>query len=514
MRSTTLLMASTAMLLAGAAQAQQTTLTIGMGSADAGRLDPHVATTTPDKGVLHWMFNGLVRVEPGKASPEFIEPDIAESWEDSDDGLTWTFQLRDDVDCHGDYGMLDAADVVFSLNRAANPDVSSFAGDYSAFESVEATGEHEVTITLSNPVPSLLGLLVPYHGGNIVCQDAVEEMGEDFARNPVGTGPWQFAEYQPQQFVRLVANEDYFRGAPEIKEIMYRYIPSDSSRDLAFQSGEIDMIYGRQDQTWVERISQLPDVTVATMLPGEMSQLMLDVTAEPLDDIRVRKAVAHAVNRDGLVQLKGPDVTLPAVSPVPEGYLGYTDDVPRYPHDPERARELLAEAGYPDGVTIESIHTTLPTMLETIQAVQAQLRESGITLDIELVEHATFHAQIREGLSELTHYSAARFPVADTYLTQFFHSDAAPGKPSAVTNFANCDVADEEIVAARVEADPERQMELWAEAQHKIMEAVCTVPLMQNMQLWAWTDRLDLGHEVEGSFNLSPAITEKSHFVE
>jgi peptide/nickel transport system substrate-binding protein len=237
-------MASTAMLLAGAAQAQQTTLTIGMGSADAGRLDPHVATTTPDKGVLHWMFNGLVRVEPGKASPEFIEPDIAESWEDSDDGLTWTFQLRDDVDCHGDYGMLDAADVVFSLNRAANPDVSSFAGDYSAFESVEATGEHEVTITLSNPVPSLLGLLVPYHGGNIVCQDAVEEMGEDFARNPVGTGPWQFAEYQPQQFVRLVANEDYFRGAPEIKEIMYRYIPSDSSRDLAFQSGEIDMIYG------------------------------------------------------------------------------------------------------------------------------------------------------------------------------------------------------------------------------------------------------------------------------
>lgn len=514
MRRTTLLMAGTAMLLAGAAQAQQTTLTIGMGSADAGRLDPHVATTTPDKGVLHWMFNGLVRVEPGKASPEHIEPDIAESWEASDDGLTWTFQLRDDVACHGDYGMLDAGDVVYSLNRAANPDVSSFAGDYSAFETVEATGDYEVTITLSSAVPSLLGLLVPYHGGNIVCQDAVEEMGEDFARTPVGTGPWQFAEYQPQQFVRLVAHEDYFRGAPEIKEIVYRYIPSDSSRDLAFQAGEIDMIYGRQDQTWIERISQLPDVTVVTMLPGEMSQIMLNTTSGPLEDLRVRKAVAHAIDRDGLIQLKGPDVTLPAVSPVPEGYLGYTDDVPRYPHDPDRARELLAEAGYPDGVTIKAIHTTLPSMLETIQAVQSQLRDSGITLDVELVEHSTFHAQIREDLSELTHYSAARFPVADTYLTQFFHSDAAPGKPTAVTNFANCDVADEEIVAARVEADPERQQELWAEAQQKIMEAVCTVPLMQNMQLWAWTDRLDLGHEVEGSFNLSPAITETSRFVD
>ena len=189
-----------------------------MGSADAGRLDPHVATTTPDKGVLHWMFNGLVRVEPGKASPEHIEPDIAESWTSSEDGLTWTFQLRDDVDCHGEYGMLDAGDVVYSLNRAANPDVSSFAADYTAFETVEATGDHEVTITLSSPVPSLLGLLVPYHGGNIVCQDAVEELGDDFARMPVGTGPWAFAEYQPQQFVRLVAHEDYFRGAPRSRK--------------------------------------------------------------------------------------------------------------------------------------------------------------------------------------------------------------------------------------------------------------------------------------------------------
>lgn len=514
MKATTLLMASTALLMAGAAQAQQTTLTIGMGSADAGRLDPHVATTTPDKGVLHWMFNGLVRVQPGKASPEYIEPDIAESWEHSDDGLTWTFQLRDDVACHGDWGMLDAHDVVYSLERAADPDVSSFAGDYSAFESIEATADHEVTITLSNPVPSLLGLLVPYHGGNIVCQDAVEQMGDEFERSPVGTGPWAFDEYQPQQFVRLVANEDYFRGAPEIKEIVYRYIPSDSSRDLAFQSGELDMIYGRQDQTWIERISQLPDVTVSTMVPGEMSQLMLNMTQAPLDDVLVRRAVAHAVDRDGLIQLKGPDVTLPAVSPVPEGYLGYTDEVPQYPHDPDRARELLTEAGYPDGVTIQAIHTTLPGMLETIQAVQAQLRQSGITLDIELVEHATFHSQIREDLSQLTHYSAARFPVADTYLTQFHHSDAAPGQPNAVTNFSHCDVADDEITAARVEADPERQMELWAQAQYNIMDAVCTVPLMQNMQLWAWTDRLDLGHEVEGALNLSPAITEQSRFVD
>ena len=171
--------AAAAALLAGtAAMAQQTTLDVGMASADAGQLDPHVATTTPDKGLLHWMFNGLVRIEPGQASPEFIEPDIAESWEASEDGLIWTFQIREGVDCHGEWGAIDAEDVVFSLERAADPEISAFASDFSAMESVEATGPMEVTITLAEPVPSLLGLLVPYHGGNIVCRDAVEAMGD------------------------------------------------------------------------------------------------------------------------------------------------------------------------------------------------------------------------------------------------------------------------------------------------------------------------------------------------
>ncbi|MEM8664737.1 MAG: ABC transporter substrate-binding protein, partial [Pseudomonadota bacterium] len=255
----------------GAAQAAGTTLNVGMASADAGTLDPHVATTTPDKGLLHWMFNGLVRIKPGQASPEFIEPDIAESWETSDDGLTWTFKLREDVECHGDYGNLDAEDVVFSLARASNPDTSSFAKDFGAISSIMATGPYEVTITLAESVPSLLGLLVPYHGGNIVCKDAVEALGDQFQATPIGTGPFMFEEYQPQQYVKLVANPEYFRGEPKIKEIYYRYIPSDASRDLAFQAGEIDMIYGRQDQTWVDRIKEIPGTNVVVMKPGEMS---------------------------------------------------------------------------------------------------------------------------------------------------------------------------------------------------------------------------------------------------
>ena len=498
----------------GTSWAAQTTLNVGMASADAGKLDPHIATTTPDKGLLHWMFSGLVRIQPGKASPEFIEPDIASSWTKSEDGLTWIFTLREDVMCHGGYGQLNADDVVYSLNRSANADTSGFAADFAAFESVEATGDFEVTIDLSETVPSLLGLLVPYHGGNIVCMDAVEELGEDFARTPIGTGPFEFAEYQPQQYVKLVANEDYFRGAPAIKEIYFRYIPSDASRDLAFEAGEIDMIYGRQDQTWVERISQLPGTTVAVMRPGEMSQLSLNITSPPLDDIRVRQAFAHAIDRDTMVAFKGPDVTLAAISVVPEGYLGYTDDVTRYEFNVDKAKALLTDAGYPDGVTIKAIHTTLPGMLSTMEAVQSLLRDANINMEIELVEHATFHELIRADQSQVVHYSAARFPIADTYLTQFFHSDSIVGKPTAITNFSHCDVADAEIDAARSEPDADRQLEFWAEAQQKISDVVCAVPIYQNLQLWAWKDTLDLGYEMEGSLNLSPAITEASAFTE
>jgi len=496
----------------GTASAAGTTLNVGMATADIGKLDPHLATSTPDAGLVNWMFNGLVRIKPGKASPEFIEPDLAESWTSSPDGLTWTFKLRQGVKCHGDYGNLTADDIVFSLKRAANKETSGFSADYKAFSAIEATSPSEVKITLSEPVPSLLGLLVPYHGGNIVCKKAVETLGAKFVQTPIGTGPFMFAEYQPQQFVKLVANPNYFRGAPKLKEILYRFIPSDSTRDLAYQSGEIDMIYGKQDQTWAERIKTVPNTKLAVLEPGEMGVLHLNMNQKPLDNPLVRRALAHAIDKKVLVKFKGESVTKASPSVVPEGHLGFTADVPSYPYDVAKAKALLAEAGYPNGVTIKVIQTTLPAMLSTMEALQAMVKKAGITLDVENVEHATFHAQIRKDLSPLVLYAAARFPVADTYLTQFFHSKSIVGTPTAITNFSHCDVADAEIDAARIEQDKAKQVKLWGEAQKKIMEKVCAVPLYLSMQLWAWNDKLDFGFEPEGSLNLSPPVTELTAF--
>jgi peptide/nickel transport system substrate-binding protein len=513
MKKLVIAIVSLALWSAPLAFAQKKSLVVGMGSADAGKLDPHIASTTPDKGLLSWMFNGLVRIRPGKISPEFIEPDLAESWTSNPAGTEWTFKIRPGVQCHHGYGEFTADDAVYSIKRASNKATSSYSNDFSAVDKVEALNKYTVKITLKNPVAGFLGYVANVNGGNQICKKAAEEMGENFAKKPIGTGPFMFAEYQPQQFVKLTANKQYFRGAPVIEDITYRYIPADSSRDLAFQSGELDMIYGKQDQTWMDRTGKLPGVKVVAMEPGELSVLSLNITVKPLDDIRVRQAIAYAIDRKAIVVFKGAGSSREAVSVVPSGYLGTDEKAPLYPYDLAKAKALLAEAGYPNGITIKTIHTTLTGMQTLIEAVQAQLKKAGINLDIELVEHATFHAQIRKDLSPIVHYQAARFPVADVYLTQFFDSNSIVGTATAVTNFSHCNVADSEIRAARIESDPAKQKALWKTAQEKIIKAVCAIPVYEQLQLWAWKDTLDLGYQLQGSLNLSPPITEKTRFT-
>jgi peptide/nickel transport system substrate-binding protein len=501
--------------LAQPALAAKTVLNVGMAAIDAGRLDPHLSATTPDKVLFGMMFNGLVRMKPGTINPDpaLMEGDLAESWKASPDGKQWTFSLRKGVQCHHGYGEFTSDDVLYSLARAADPKRSSFSSDFKDFDKVEAIDKYTVRITLKNQVPSLLGLLINYQGGNMVCKKAGEEMGEKFTQKPVGTGPFMFDEYKSKESVTLAANAKYFRGKPKLDKIVYRYILSDASRDLAFTSGEIDLTYGKQDQTWVERMKKEKDVTVDVFDPAELSVLYLNVTKAPLDDLRVRQAIAYAIDRNQIVQFKGKDFARAAQSIVPSGYLGQSADVPLLPYDPEKAKALLKEAGHPNGLTIHVIHTNLPGMLSMMEVTQAQLRKVGIILDLEVVEHATFHANIRKDMSPIVHYSAARFPIADTYLTQFYLGRSIVGTPTAVTNFSHCTDADAEIDAARVEPDSAKQKALWKTAQQKLMAKVCGIPVYEQPQIWARRATLDYGFPLKGSLSLGPVIDEGAHFT-
>ena len=490
----------------------KTTLTVGIAAQDVGRLDPHFAVSTPDRAVVAWMFNALVRFKPGSMSPADIEPDLAERWESAPDKKVWTFHLRHGVKFHGDYGELTAQDVVFSLRKSADPKRSAAAADFAAFETIEAIDPYTVRITLKQTIPSLLGVLTNYGGGFIVSKKAVEALGDGFVRAPIGTGPFAFASLTPNQSLELVANKAYFRGAPKLEHISYRFLPSNASRDLAFQNGELDLEYGMQDQTWVDRTRRVPHAIVDVFEPGEEAILHLNMTQKPLDDIRVRQAIAYAVNRQELLRWQGADVSRLPGSVIPIGNLGYTADNGLPQFNLARAKALLAEAGYPEGLTLKVIHTQLPSMLAEMQVVQAELKRAGINLDLQVVEHATFHQMIRQDLSSIVFYTAARFPIADIYLTQFYHSRSTVKTPTAVVNFSHCNAADAEIDAARTEPDANKQIALWQEAQRKIVAQVCAVPLIETLQAWVRRDDLDYGFPLHGSLSLGPMITEATRF--
>lgn len=504
------LVAAAALSFAAPAQAQEKVLRVGMQATDIGTLDPHRTSATHEKAAISWMFGGLVRFAPGSANPDKIEGDLAESWESSPDGLVWTFRLRKGVQFHRNYGEATAEDVVYSLERAADPKRSSFSSSFQAFQKVEAINPTTVRITLKSPVPSLLGLVSDYHGGMVISRKADQELGDGFKLKPVGFGPFEFVEHQTQRELVLKAHDKYYRGKPQIARIVYKFIQSDASRELAFTSGELDLLYGKREQRWVERMRQQPGVKIDVFEPGEFRTVFLNRNIKPLDDRRVRQAIAHAIDVGQLIKFMGPDVTRPGVSVVPPGYLGESDKGARYPHDVNKAKALLAEAGFPQGLTLKAVVSSNTAILPPMEVIQGQLKRAGIDLTMDVVDHTTFHSQIRKDVSALVFYGAARFPVADSYLTEFYHSASEIGAPKQVTNFSHCKVADAEIDAARREPDAAKRLALWRTAQEKIQADICGVPLFALQQVWVRKDNLDYGYVLEGAMNLAPKITEKT----
>ena len=483
------------------------TLRISSGAADNATLDPHRATSTADKGVASEMFEGLVRFPPGSADPKALEPDLAEKWESSPDSKVWTFHLRKGVQFHDGYGELKAADVVYSIERAADPKRSSFAANFAILDKVEAIDDYTVKFTLKYPDAAFLGRVSDYHGGNIVSKAAAEKLGDKFGQSPIGTGPFAFGEHVTQQYVKLVANDAYFRGKPKLAGITYRMIPSDSARELAFTSNEIDVMQGKREQRWVER-SIKRGMKVDIFEPAEFRTLFINRSIKPLDNLKVRQAIAAAINVDEIVRYAGKDVAEKGCSVVPNGYLGQDCSAGAYAYDLDRAKALLTEAGFPNGIAIKSIVSNISAQQPIMEIIQAQLAKAGIKLEMEVVDHATYQAKSRKDQSALVFYGAARFPNADVYLSEFYDSAAAIGAPAAMSNFGHCAVGDADIRAARIEPDPQKQLALWKDAQAKIHDDVCSVPLFGLKQVWARGDGVNYGYDLKGALNLQPSITE------
>ncbi len=491
---------------------------------DSKSLDAHRATGSQDRLVVGLVFNGLLRYPPGNLAADAIEPDLATEVPSpkvlADGRQQWVFKLRPGVKTHpyaGNPGYeLTSEDVVYSFQRAADPKRSSFAVDYSGM-TFEAPDKYTVQVTVDKPISAFLFLpkFSNRGGGLIVAKKAVEEKGNDwFKTHPVGTGPFVFQKYVPREKVVMTRNATYFRGAPKLAGVEWYYMPNVSSRELALQKGELDVIEGPKEQAWGEKVAKLPGVEVDSINSSETITAHFNLTVKPLDQLKVRQAMAYAINRKEFVAVYGPDVSSEIYSIVPVGRMiaGLTkEEVAKenlvYKYNLAKAKKLLAEAGYPKGFTLDVFTSESTTYKRAYELLQAQLRRIGIDMKLSVVDHSAFHARIRQNLNPIVFYACMR-PNPDVILTQFYSADAivVTGK-KAKTNFSHIgevdadgdgkiDSIDDLIAEARLASDPDKQVALWKEAQLELLRKMVSYPVITVGYLFARNPKVEWGYEM------------------
>ncbi|MGD2143614.1 MAG: ABC transporter substrate-binding protein, partial [Anaerolineae bacterium] len=289
--------------------------------------------------------------------------------------------------------------------------------------------------------------------------------------------------------------------------------------ELGLREGELDVVEGLREQPWIEKMQGAEGTTVDVFGPGETVVLHMDQTVEPLGDVKVRRAIAYALAREDFLAFFGEDTAAPLYSPVPAEFLagGLTEEEVTeagvlYGTDRAVAQELLAEVGAEE-FSLTSNTSERASYRRTYEAIQDQLKQVGITLNLEVVDHSTMHSLIREDANPLVVYIAWR-PNADVFLTRFYHSDSVVvtgAKPD--TNFSHYTEIDDLIEEARVETDPDQQAKTWKEAQVQIMEDAVAYPLFILKFVFGRAENVDFGYELKSTLALYPQVTESTQLT-
>ena len=299
-------------------------LRFGVHVSAMGNLDPHFAAASQDRALADMVFNGLLRYVPGNA-PQ-IEPDLAVDMPDfrmERGSQIWTINLRRGVYFHPGPATpayeLTADDVIFSLKKSADKNFCAYSGEYAGM-AVRKRGDYGLEIILEKPISSILFFpkLTNYGGGFIISKQAVETMGyEGFKSHPIGTGPFAFEKLLPGSKLSLTANEQYFRGAPKLARIEILFVPGLKDREDGLRQGRLDVITGSAAKGWIESMEKKNAIIIDTHGVGEVGTLHLNTQMKPTDDIRVRRAIAYALDRNGFLNATSPRLSGPVFSPVP-----------------------------------------------------------------------------------------------------------------------------------------------------------------------------------------------------
>lgn len=477
------------------------TLVFGRGSDSVG-LDPALETDGESFKVCDNIYETLVTYAPGTTE---VIPQLARDWTVSEDGLDWVFHLRTDVRFH-DGTPFDADAMLFSLGRQFFPDHPFHklaAGSYQYWKDMgmddiiadmSVRDDSTFVIRLAEPnAPFLSNLGMNFCAA--VSPTAVRTHGDDYFKNPVGTGPFRLVEWLKDERIVLARNEAYWGPPAGLDRLVFRSISDPSVRYLELRSAALHGMDNVSPE-FLDELRADDQIQLLTQPGMNIGYLAMNLEKPPYDDRRVRLAVNHAVNKQSLVDNFYGGLAVAAKNPIPPMMWSYNDDIEPYAYDPARARQLLAEAGFPDGFETElwampAPRPYMPQPEKIAQAIQADLAQVGIRARIVSLEWATYLDKVFNGQHDMCLLGwTGDNGDPDNFLYVLLDKTAAT-KPAQNVAFYKSDELHELLMSARISTDLDRRTQLYREAQTVIHRDAPWVPLVHATQTAAFRKGVD-----------------------
>lgn len=430
-------------------------------SAGITSLDPVFARTTSNIWAVNQLFNGLVQID----SKLIIQPCIAKSWVITDGGLTYTFHLRHDVYFHNDAAFtggkgrkVNANDFEYSFKRLLDPKIASpGAWVFGKNTFFKAINDSTFVIRLKESFPPFLGLLSMQYC-SVVPQEVIQRYGDDFRNHPVGTGPFRIKLWKEGVKLVLVKNPDYFefekgRRLPFLDAISISFIIDKQAAFLEFVKGNLDYMSGidasYKDELltqsgmlkdkYQKRFQLIRQPYLNTEYLGFFVGNPSDKT-NPVNDVRIRQAINYGFDRVKMMKHLRNSIGTPGVFGfIPDGMPGYDSSLMHgYDYQPDRSRQLLSAAGYPNGKGLPPIKLiTNPTYLDLCKYIQQQLNQTGFDIRIDVTPPATLREMMAQGKAPFFRGSwIADYPDAENYLSLFYSKNHSPDGPN-YTHYSN-----------------------------------------------------------------------------
>jgi peptide/nickel transport system substrate-binding protein len=461
---------------APAASGGQLVVALQQGWASA---DPARSTAVTDWAVVQALYNGLLRYKPGGFD---LEPSLAESWDVSADGKEYVFKLRRGVEFHKGFGELTADDVKFSIDRHDDPAVKSLIkAELWMVDKVEVVDKYTVKFSLKVPYGAFLSSIAlgRPHVGAIISKAAAEKLGNDtYTEHPIGTGPFVFDNAVPNQHMIFTRNDKYYEGPAKVDSLKFLNMPDETTVGLAVEKGEVHLGDIR-DADIHEKYKDTPRTSVLIGDRFNVVYLMLNTRLKPLDDPRVRQALAKAVNSPEIIQgVFAGIATLATAGVLHPKMLGFDESIKPLEYDPDKARSELAAAGAAN-LTLNAVTYTGSEWTTVLALMQQQLAKAGVNFKFEQLERATLNQRRAAPENQSVLISVTTGPDPDRMMS-YLHSSQLP--PSG-NNFSWYAGADALIDQSRQEAEQQKRAALVGQVQRKFAEDMPVIPMYYNKSM-------------------------------